>query len=129
MHEPSVEGASVIVEYLLAMYDTLKLYHWSTTSFARHSATDELVQEVLKTTDRLVEVYLGRYGRPVYPTGLTMRIRQLSDVEAVAQLREYGRWLKTDFLATVKANDTDILNLRDELMSSLHQALYRYTLH
>lgn len=121
-------SARDIVEYLQTMVTSVKLYHWSTRSHARHVASDQLMTELLPAVDRLVEVFIGRYARPECGRGLTLRIPALGDDTAADALREYGRWLKVDFPKYCKANDTDILNLRDALMESLHQALYRFTL-
>ena len=122
------DGANHVVQYLQGMYNTVKLYHWSTHSHAHHIASDQLTQELLKTIDHLVEVYIGRYERPRFPNGMTLHVPQDDDAAAVEQLKEYGRWLKTDFLHFVKPHDTDLLNIRDELLAALHQTLYRYTL-
>jgi len=35
-------GVSMIVPTFLHMLNTVKLYHWKTTSFSTHKATDEL---------------------------------------------------------------------------------------
>jgi len=122
------EGADKIVQYFQTMIVTMKLYHWSTRSHARHLATDTLVDELLKNTDRLIEVYIGRYARPSYPRGLSLHIEQLNDESAVEALHLYGNWLKTDFSRYVKPHDTDIMNIRDEILGDIHRAMYRYTL-
>ena len=123
-----MDGANHIVQYLQSMYVTMKLYHWSTRSYARHMATDDFITDMLKTTDKLVETYMGRYSRPEYPKGFSLHVKQLDDTAAVEELREYGKWLKKDFTTYLKPSDTDLLTLRDELLQNLHQTLYRYSL-
>ena len=117
-----------LVAYLLAMHDTIRLYHWQTRSHARHVATCQLLGDLLPLIDRLVESYIGRYERPDFRGRLVMEISELSESSAVEQIQAYGRWLKTDFETLVKPHDTDLLNLRDEILGALHQTLFRFTL-
>ena len=51
---------SVIVPTFLHMLNTVKLYHWKTTSFSTHKATDELYGTLNEQLDKFVEVMLGK---------------------------------------------------------------------
>ena len=44
------------------MLNTVKLYHWKTNSYAKHSATDALYKDLNKYIDEFVEVMLGKKG-------------------------------------------------------------------
>jgi len=119
-----------LVAFLLAMQDTVRLYHWQTRQHARHVATCQLLGELSSQVDRLVEAYLGRYERPDFGGELVLRLpTELTEVGATEQLQAYGRWLKLEFPKLVRPHDTDLLNARDEVLGALHQALYRFTLH
>ncbi len=42
------------------MLNTIKLYHWKTTSYSEHKATDELHERLSGHIDTFVEVLLGK---------------------------------------------------------------------
>lgn len=124
-----MEGANHIVCYLLAMHDTIRVYHWQTRSHARHTATCQLLETLLPLIDTLVETYIGRYQRPSYAgNGFTMKIEELSEASAVKKLQAYGTWLKVEFPSWMKEHDSDLFNIRDEMLGIIHQTLFRFTL-
>ena len=93
-------------------------------------ATCQFLGELSSLVDRLVEAYLGRYERPDFGGELVLRLpTELTESKATEQLQAYGRWLKLEFPKLVRPHDTDLLNVRDEALGALHQALYRFTLH
>jgi DNA-binding ferritin-like protein len=52
------EIASVFLEMLLMV----KLFHWKTTSYATHKATDELYTKLNANIDSFIEILLGKSG-------------------------------------------------------------------
>ena len=54
-----------IVTFFLQMLNTIKLYHWKTTSFAQHKATDELYSILNKNIDSFIEIMLGKTGNRI----------------------------------------------------------------
>ena len=51
---------SMIIQKLMEMLNIIKLYHWKTTKYSHHVATDELYESLNKNIDRFVEIYLGK---------------------------------------------------------------------
>jgi len=49
-----------IVQKFLVLLNTVKLFHWKTTSFAAHKASDELYSSLNSNIDKFVEVLLGK---------------------------------------------------------------------
>lgn len=100
-----------------------------TRSHARHQASCQAIAELSGLVDSLVEAFIGRYDRPSYRSGFVqLLVRELTDETAEEAARGYCRWLKSSFQRLVRDHDTDLLNLRDELLASLHRFLYRCTL-
>ena len=58
-----------IVTMFLQMLNTVKLYHWKTSSYAQHKATDELYSNLNSSIDSFVEIMLGKAGNRVNLTG------------------------------------------------------------
>jgi hypothetical protein len=54
---------SNIIRFFFDLHVNLKLYHWQTTSYARHIASDKAVDKIIERADRFIEVYIGKYNR------------------------------------------------------------------
>ena len=111
---------------MMTLRDQVKLYHWQTFSYPRHKATDELVEQLDSNIDRFVEVYIGKYGRPKLTSSTsTIRLRNHSDKEASTLLKDAINWLMK---LKLKTTDTDLYNIRDEIIADLNKTLYLFTL-
>lgn len=120
-----------IVSMFLQMLNTVKLYHWKTTSYAQHKATDELYSKLNESIDTFVETMLGKTGSRVNLTG-TKYIALLDYTELSGFKKEvemYKHFLinmgADTFLKT--AVNTDLLNIRDEILGHLNQFTYLLT--
>jgi hypothetical protein len=118
-----------IVHLMMTLRDQVKLYHWQTLNYPRHIATNDLVTKLDANIDQFVEVYVGKYGRPKL-SGKTssIHLRNHSDKEAVALLKEAIDWLSTVLPRKLKKTDTDLFNIRDTIVADLNQTLYMFTL-
>ena len=118
-----------IVCLMMTLRDQIKIYHWQTLSFPRHKATDELVDKLDDNIDKFVEVYMGKYGRPkLSGRTSTIKIRNFHDKEASTLLKSAIIWLTNKLPRHLKNTDTDLLNIRDEILGDLNQTLYLFTL-
>lgn len=117
------------VQFLFMMREQIKLYHWQTHSFARHKATDELLDSLDKLIDEYVEVYMGKYGRPrVNAKTGAIRIANMNEKGAARFIRACVEHLQGAFVRRLKESDTDLINLRDEMLAHLHRAAYLFSL-
>ena len=120
-----------IVSMFLQMLNTVKLYHWKTTSFAQHKATDELYSQLNESSDTFVETMLGKSGSRVNLTG-TKSIPLLDYTELSGFKREvehYKHYLigMTNDATLNSGTNTDLLNIRDEILGHLNQFTYLLT--
>jgi hypothetical protein len=120
--------SSEIIILMMTLRDQVKLYHWQTLSYPRHKATDDLVEKLDANIDKFVEVYVGKYGRPKLGRA-SLKLRDFQDKEAPKLLGEAISWLTFQLPTKLKPTDTDLLNIRDEILSDLNQTLYLFTLH
>jgi hypothetical protein len=118
-----------VIHFFLRVRNTIKLYHWQTLSYSRHKASDQFIEDLDKLSDSFVEVYIGRYGRDARSKKETkLQLPALSEKEVVEYLKEARDWLTTDLHSFLKKEDTELFNLRDELISTINQCLYLFTL-
>jgi hypothetical protein len=118
-----------LIKVFFHMTLNIKLYHWQTTSFARHKASCELLESLTDLIDTFVETYIGRYKRPYFQEDIQINVSQISDEQAKNMMNEYILFLKKEVPKYLKSHDTDLLNIRDEMISQFNKTLYLFTLH
>ena len=119
------------VNFFFQLREQIKLYHWQTHSYSRHKATDEVITALDTAIDEFVETYMGKYGRPKMsgPTA-TIRVSNLSEKSIVKFIQSAIAYLQGPLIAGLTdKKDTDLLNLRDEMLGDLNKLLYLFTLH
>lgn len=118
------------IHFFFTMREQIKLYHWQTKSYSRHKATDSVIEALDKSIDEYVEVYMGKYGRPkLSARNNTIKIQNLSESTIVRFIKGCIAHLTTKLAKGLKPTDTDLMNLRDEMLGDLNQLLYLFTLH
>jgi DNA-binding ferritin-like protein len=116
-----------LVIMFMQMLNTVKLYHWKTSSFAQHKATDELYSNLNSSIDSFVEIMLGKNGNRVNLTGTkSIPLHDYSDLSDFKQNIEAYKKFFID-LKVNKETDPDLLNVRDEILGHLNQFTYLLT--
>jgi DNA-binding ferritin-like protein len=109
----------------------VKLFHWKTHSYATHKATDDLYAKLNEHMDQFIEVLLGKTGIRI--NLLNNKKISLIDLTSPEQLKAkvdgYKKYLVslTNNRAINAMNDTDLLNIRDEILGDMNQFLYLLT--
>ena len=119
-----------IINVMLTLRNQVKVYHWQTMSYARHKATDDLVTSLDENIDKFVEVYMGKYGPPTFSGSNTkITVRNVIDKKAAELLKAGTEWLTHDLPRFLnKTKDSDLLNIRDEILADLNQVLFLFRL-
>ena len=117
----------VFLEILLMV----KLYHWKTTSYATHKATDELYTKLNENIDSFIEVLLGKSGTRTDLIGhKNIRLVDLSSSESLKrEVDAFKGYLVglNDSKAMKLMSNTDLYNIRDTILGDLNQFLYLLT--
>jgi DNA-binding ferritin-like protein len=118
-----------VVRSLVQLRDQIQYLHWQTDSFAEHKAFDVLYETVNEKLDELVEVYQGKYGNIGVDGEVDLCV--LEDKEGV----DVGKFLDsvintltTDVDDALDESDTDIKNIRDEILGAINKLKYLLTL-
>ena len=125
---------TTIVPTFLHMLNTVKLYHWKTTSFATHKATDELYGSINSKLDEFVEVMLGKDELGGRARLLNVPVIKLDTFSNNASFKKQIEIYKT-FLLHLSEDpvfsalmNTDLLAIRDEILADFNKFLYLLTL-
>jgi len=117
------------IHFFLHLRNQIKLYHWQTRVYSRHIATDKTLENLDTAIDTYVEVYIGKYGRPkVSGKNASITLQNLSESGAVRLVNAAVKYLQGPLTKTLKPTDTDLMNVRDEIIADLNQLLYLFTL-
>ena len=119
-----------LVTNLLTIQNQMRVFHWQTQkkpgSFAQHEAFGKAYEELDPLIDDFIEIYQGKNGALKGKSGgFNISLSNLSDDYEVF-IDESIQYL-TDYLPkSLDSNaDTDLLNIRDEMMAILNQTKYR----
>jgi hypothetical protein len=118
------------VQFFFTMREQIKLYHWQTKVYSRHKATDAVIEALDASIDKYVEVYMGKYGRmKMNSSTASISVKNLSEASVINFIKRCILYLNTDLVKKLKDDDTDLVNIRDEMLAELNQLLYLFTLH
>jgi DNA-binding ferritin-like protein len=118
------------INFFFTMREQIKMYHWQTHVFARHKATDDVISALDETIDSYVETYMGKYGRPkVTAATRNVSIQNMTEKTATRFIGTCIQYLQGPLVKRLKPTDTDLVNLRDEMMGELNKLLYLFILH
>jgi len=108
----------------------VKIYHWKTHSYAEHKATDELYERLNENFDKFVEVMMGRYDIRLNMKGKSIKFTDPSTKKDFKKIIfEFRTLIENDMNKYINVlKDTDLLNIRDEILGNLDQFLYLLTL-
>jgi len=109
----------------LEMLNIVKLYHWKTRSYAQHKATDELYSRLNEHIDTFVEVLLGKDQSRIQLVEREIKLMDYSDTKDFQNRVLVYRGFLTDMnIYFDTSRDTDLLNVRDEILGDVNQFLY-----
>jgi hypothetical protein len=120
----------VIVKFLEVL-NLIKLYHWKTHSYATHKATDDLNSKLHENVDSFVEVLLGKRGDRVNLTHKkNISLKDYTSVqEFKRELEKFKNYLVglDNCIALKTMSNSDLYNIRDEMLANVNQFLYLLT--
>lgn len=125
------DSAEYILRFL-EMLNTIKIYHWSTLSYPTHKATDELHSKLSELIDSFIEIYIGHLSRragagvPVFKRGGGTSTISFCECKSLDVFRKKLDGYVTFMEGLTERLDgyTDLVNIRDEMVGAVTQALY-----
>ena len=114
----------------LDMLSQIKIYHWKTKSYARHKASCELITDFTDITDKIIETMQGSKNErlDIVENFNTITLNNNTDDSILELINYFKVWLIDTFPNYLNENDTDIINLRDELLQNINKTLYLFSL-
>ena len=117
-----------LITKFLALHNQLKVYHWQTDSYAQHQAFGGAYDAFTGHIDQFVEEFMGQYSRIMNKEGFKVESSNITDKDPEKFIEEYISFLVTELPKGIKPTDTNLLNIRDEMLGELQKLKYLLTL-
>jgi len=118
----------MIVTNLLTLHNQLKIHHWQTKSYAEHQALGGAYDEFSDLVDEFVEVFMGKYGRIESREGFKVELSNYKELPPMDLCDKYVDYLVNELPKSLEESDTDLFNIRDEMLAQLNKLKYLLTL-
>ena len=118
-------GAKMIL-FMFWFQTSIKVFHWYTESYSNHKATDKVLEKIMGLTDSFVEKYIGAFGRPAMKSA-SIPVSNMTKTKYIKTLKVAQEYLRGPLEKLISKN-SELLNIRDEILGEIDQALYFATL-
>lgn len=116
------------INFFLGLHCQLKVLHWQTKGYAKHKAYDETISELNDLVDTFVEEAMGKYGRFILDDETKnieiFNLKELNIKEMISKVIE----ALTQYNQQFEESDTNLLNIRDEMIGLFRKLQYLLTL-
>ena len=124
---------SEIILKFIQILNIIKIYHWKTLSYPQHKATDELYESFNGRMDEFVETMIGKTGKRFNLS--STRSIPFYDYTNVTKFKQCIETFKSYLVNMSNApyfknpENSDLLNIRDEILGDLNKFTYLLTFH
>jgi len=102
--------------------------HWQTKGYARHKALDDTLGDLQGLVDQFVEEAMGKYGRfKLDNKTKAIQLYNLGEIDIKSFCNSTCEAL-IQFNGQFEENDTNLFNLRDEMLGLFNKLQYLLTL-
>lgn len=117
-----------MITELVALQNQIRILHWQTKSFAEHKALGKCYEGLDDLIDTFVETRFGKYGVRKAKESFNFSLKNYEDASPESVI-DGGIQFLTDGLPNYfEEKDTDLSNIRDEMLGLLNQTKYLLTL-
>ncbi len=116
------------VNFLLSLQIQMKICHWQTKGIARHDAFGNFYSDLDTLIDDFVEQSMGKYGRFILDEETkTIQLNNLSEIDIKGLINTVRESL-VQMTEEIDPKDTNLLNLRDEILGLVNKYSYLFTM-
>ena len=117
------------IKLMMRMQVQVKVLHWQTTSYAEHMAFGGFYDFLDGVIDKFVEIWQGKGQRIKFEDGggSVIKILNYDEVDKEAACDGFIKILKSLTEHLDASADSDLLNLRDEILGETNKLKYLLT--
>jgi len=138
------KSAEIVMLSFFQIQNSLRFSHWRTNKYSTHKALDKFLEKFMSKIDKFIEVWQGKYGRIEFSKEKEKNIiiYQINTEDLTKYLdvivgflsgvkdkncKKYN-YCGISIMDMIDKNDTDLLSLRDEILSKVNKLKYLLTL-
>ena len=114
----------MIIKPFLQLQAQIKILHWHTKSYPEHKAMGKLYDTLDELIDTFVETHSGKYGNTVAKERFVLEVVNYRDTEADEVFDHATDFLTKELPGQLAPEDTDLLNIRDEMLGAINRTRY-----
>lgn len=116
------------VNLFLGIHSQLKVFHWQTKGYARHEAFASTRDALEELMDDFVEEAMGQYGRFILDDETnTIKLLNFKEIKPIEMINTICEAL-VQMSEQIDSKDTNLLNIRDEILGKFQKLKYLLTL-
>lgn len=117
-----------LIKKLVQLQLQFKFLHWQTFGDAKHRLYGEIYDGLGSLIDEFVETMMGKQGRPEFEPEFALMFQDISALS----MQNFMDGI-TEFLVSITDQldsryDTDLLNIKDEMLGLINKSKYLLTL-
>ena len=113
---------------LIQVQIQFKFLHWQTHGDAKHRTYGEIYDKLGELLDEFAETMMGKYGRAEFNSEFSLMFQDISSLNMQNFLDGITEFLVSMSDQLDSRYDTDLLNLRDEMLGLINKSKYLLTL-
>jgi len=117
-----------MIDKLLGLQNQLRMYHWQTTSYSEHKALGKAYEALDASIDTFVETWMGIHGKVSVAGGIRMTLLDYASGAVTKLLDQATEFFTTGELGSALNGNTDLANIRDEMLATVNRTKYLLTL-
>jgi len=113
---------------LVQIQNQFRFLHWQTFGYSKHKSYGKIYESLGDLIDNFTETMMGKYGRPQFDSEFSIMFQDIQAVNVQNFLDGITEFL-VEITETLDSKyDTDLLNIRDEMLGEINRLKYLLTL-
>jgi hypothetical protein len=117
-----------VILKLVQIQIQFRFLHWQTIGDAKHRSYGQMYEDLDSFIDDFVEAMMGKYGRPEFEPEFALMFQNLQSLSVQNFLDGITEFLVEMSDKLDSRYDTDLLNIRDEILLKVNKLKYLLTL-
>lgn len=116
-----------LIAPFIKIQEQLRLFHWQSETYAQHKAFGKAYDDLGDLIDDFIEIYMGKYGKLKAKLTFNIELDNFGEnfIDYIDNYISFLSGLEKELDSSI---DTDLLNVRDEMLGVLNRLKYLLSL-
>jgi hypothetical protein len=115
-----------LIAPFIKIQEQLRIFHWQADSYAQHKAFGKAYEDMGDLVDQFIEVFMGKKGKIKAKLTYSIELDNLGE-NYIEYINDFITFLNS-LTSELDEIDTDLLNIRDEMLAVLNRLKYLLSL-